>query len=175
MKAVAAMAVIFILFLSACTSADSDSETDGEPLQQASTTVATSNSIRGPEESDAALGQPSALTVTLGARVATGPGLDWIALANTSDIPMDVSGWVVKSKFRETGFTVPGGTVVEPSRSIIIYETMTVGQKCQPDTAVALFTCNALGLDRTTLDVLFPGYDVEVFNTSGVVVAASGE
>ncbi len=79
----------------------------------------------------------------------------------------------VQSVAGEGSMVIPDGVVIEPDRSLTIFEMNIVGERCRPDTPTVLFTCNALGLERTTRDVIFTTPPVRVVDDTGAFVAES--
>lgn len=116
------------------------------------------------------------VVVTVSDRPTVDPGIDYVTVRNVSDRAIDLSGWMLRTRrsaIEAPTFEIPDGVVLGPAESITVYETQTIGADCQPDTATSFFTCNAMGLDRTTRQVIFPYGPIELLDSRGTLVATT--
>jgi hypothetical protein len=142
-------------------------EPSSSSLGAVSTTQVTSTTT----EQLAGSGGP--IVVMVSDRLGVEPGIDFVIVKNDSDDQIDLSGWSLRTRGSTASFLIPAGVTLDAGESIAIYETMTVGERCRQDTNRAFFTCNALGLDVTTREVIFPKGPVELLDASARVIATS--
>jgi len=116
---------------------------------------------------------PSGIEVEVSKRRGVLPGIDRISVRNHTAATLDVSNWRIEPAIGSDVFTVPEGTAIKSGQTLTIYEMNIIGEQCRADTALALFTCNALGLKENTRDVIFRFASVRVVDESGTVVAVS--
>jgi hypothetical protein len=133
----------------------------------------TSGAVVTSTTADQPAGSGGPIVVVVSDRLGVEPGIDFVTVTNDSDDQIDLSGWSLRTRGSTASFLIPAGVTLDAGESIAVYETMTVGERCREDTNKVFFTCNALGLDVTTREVIFPRGPVELLDASATVIATS--
>ncbi len=60
---------------------------------------------------------------------------DWVEFFNTTNGPLDVSGWVFKDSDNSHGYAIPSGTIISPKGFLVLYESETKFKHVYPSVA----------------------------------------